>query len=48
MSDGVALDIFVLHTGDTDYNTSGLTTDRDSGCNTDGTATKSGNTAIVR
>ncbi len=48
MSDGMGLDIFVLHAGESDFNTSGLTTDIDSGCNTDGSATKPGNTGVVR
>ncbi len=34
--DGTFLDILVKHAGDTDYNTSGLTTDPNARCNTDG------------
>jgi hypothetical protein len=48
MTDGINMEIFVMHAGDTDFNTSGLSTDPTSECNTDGTSTNPGNTAVVR
>lgn len=47
-SDGITVDIAVLHSGNADFNTSGLSTARDTLCNTDGSASKSGSQAVVK
>jgi hypothetical protein len=48
MTDGIGMELFVLHEGDADFNTSWLSTDPTSGCNPDGTSTNPGNIATVR
>ncbi|MDD2693762.1 MAG: hypothetical protein PHY14_02420 [Candidatus Gracilibacteria bacterium] len=48
MTDGIVVDILVLHAGDNDYNTSGLTTDPNATCNPDGTTSRPINTGVVR
>jgi hypothetical protein len=47
-SDGITVDLAVLHAGDNDFNISGLSISRDTLCNADGSASKPGNQAIVK
>lgn len=47
-SDGVSIDLAVLHTGDSIFNTSGLSTSNDTLCNNDGSASKPGSQVRVK
>jgi hypothetical protein len=48
MSDGNAVDLAVLHAGNSGFNVSGLSISNDTLCSTSGTASKPGSTAIVK
>ncbi|MBX9809669.1 hypothetical protein K2X92_04755 [Candidatus Gracilibacteria bacterium] len=47
-SDGISVDIAVLHAGDMEFNTSGLSSSANTLCNEDGTSTIPGSTSIVK
>lgn len=47
MTDGIEMEVAVLHTGDTAFNTLGLSTSPDTLCNPDGTTTIPGNITSV-
>ena len=47
-SDGTPVDIAVLHAGDAEFNTSGLSTSTDTLCNSDGSTSNPGSQAIVK
>lgn len=48
MTDGNEVEIGVLHTGDTTFNTVGLSTSADTLCNSDGSATNTGNITVTQ
>lgn len=47
-SDGIAVDLMTEHAGDADFHTVGLSVDATTTCNTDGSASIPGSTAIVK
>ena len=47
-SDGIQFDLLTLHAGDKNFNTSGLSVDETTLCNTDGSASIPGSKAIVK
>lgn len=47
-TDGIVVDIATLHAGDTNFNTSGLSDNPDTLCNSDGTASIPGSTAVIK
>lgn len=47
-TDGIIVDIMTEHAGDKEFHTRGLSVDADTTCNTDGTASKPGNQAVVK
>lgn len=47
-SDGILVDIATLHEGDTDFNTTGLSSSASTACNADGTASIPGSTVTVK
>ncbi len=48
MTDGILLDLLTLHEGDTSFNTSGLSVDPNTSCNSDGTASIPGSQVTVK